>query len=279
MKTYGGTNVSVGIGTGEVLSFVRSMKENDVVLIPDLGAGQFLVAAISGPYEYKQDWGDGCPYPNRRRVKWQSPIASRDVSQKLKNSFYSWLTVFSINHHAEELERLLFGVKPAILKTEVTGTEIYGAVCDKLMGLSPQDFERFMAHILSTIGFQAAVTQYVGDKGVDVIGTLSAEGMAEVTLRLQVKRITGSIGIDEVLKIRGTLAGDEHGAIVTTSKFTKQAREEAESQGKKKIALVDGQALVDLILTHYNELDESYRKLLGLQKKEISIVDQFSMLA
>lgn len=73
--------------------------------------------------------------------------------------------------------------------------------------------------------------------------------------------------------------GRPHGAIVTTSKFTKQAREEAESQGKKKIALVDGQALVDLILTHYNELDESYRKLLGLQKKEISIVDQFSMLA
>lgn len=280
-ETYSGTSVSVGIGTGQVWNFAREMQEQDIVLVPDLSEGQFLVAKIIGHYEYKErgKWGDACPYPNRRKVEWQPAISSQDVSQKLRNSFYSWLTVFSIDHHAEELTRILSGEKTPTRKVEVTGKELYLAVVNKLLELNPQEFEHFMAHILSTIGFQAAVTQYVGDKGVDVIGTLSAEGMAEITLRLQVKRVTWSIGNDEVLKIRGALAGDEHGAIVTTSKFTKQAREEAESQGKKKIALIDGKALVDLILTHYDELDDSYKTILGLHKKEILIVDQFSVMA
>jgi len=215
-NTYGGTSVSIGIATGQVLSFVKGMSLRDIVLVPDFNKGQFLVAEVSRVYEYKKHWGDGCPYQNRRKVRWKSPISMQGVSRKLKNSFYSWLTVFSIDHHAQELVQILSGIKPSVSKRGVVDTDVYSAVIDRLMGLNPQEFEGFMAHILSTIGFQAAATQYVGDKGVDVSGTLSAEGVAEITLKLQVKRIKPSIGIDEVLKIRGTLAGDEHGAIVTT---------------------------------------------------------------
>lgn len=278
-KTYGGTSVSVGISTGQVWNFVREMSVQDIALVPDFNEGQFLVAELTGTYEYKKKWGDGCPYPSRRKVRWKSPIQMQDVSQKLKSSFYSWLTVFSIDHHAKELEQVLSGVTPAIPKAEMTGAQLYDAIIDRIMQLSPQKFEAFTAHLLSTIGFQAAATRYVGDKGVDVVGTLTAEGIAEVILKLQVKRITGSIGIDEVLRIRGALAGDEHGAIATTSKFTKQAREEAKSQGKKRIALIDGHNLVELILTHYDEIDDDYKNLLGLKKKEIPIVDKFSIVA
>ena len=278
-KTHGGTSVSVGISTGQMWSFVRVMSIRDIVFVPDFNDGQFLVAEITGSYEYNRQWGDGCPYPHRRKVKWKSPINMQDVSQKLKNSFYSWLTVFNIDHHSEEIARLISGAKFPAAKTEITGGELYKVVLNNISELSPKEFEEFMAHILSTIGFQAAATQFVGDKGVDVIGALSVEGMADITLRLQVKRVTSSISGDEVLKIRGTLASDEHGAIVTTSRFTRQAREEAESLGKKRIALLDGKALVDLILYHYNELDDRYKKLIGVQKKEVPIVEQFSILA
>jgi len=32
-------------------------------------------------------------------------------------------------------------------------------------------------------------------------------------------------------------------------------------------------------LTHYDDIDESYKNMLGLQKKEIPIVDRFSIVA
>lgn len=278
-NTYGGTNVSVGISTGQVYSFSRVMKIGDIVLVPDFNKGQLLVGEIKGHYEFNRNWGDKCPYPNRRKVEWKSPINTQGMPIKLKNSFYSWLTVFNVDHHSEEIARLISGGKPPEEKGGITGEALYQTIINRVMDLHPKEFEEFMAHLLSTIGFQAAATQYVGDKGVDVIGVLNAEGVAKIILHLQVKRMSSTIGIGEVLKIRGTLAGDEHGAIVTTSKFTHKAREESESERKKKIALIDGKALVDLILNHYSELDKKYQSLLHIERKEIPIVEQFSIIS
>ena len=75
--------------------------------------------------------------------------------------------------------------------------------------------------------------------------------------------------------LRGTLGIDEHGVLITTSRFTKQAQAEAEAEGKKPIALIDGQVLVDLILTHYDELDEEYKQLLQLGKREVPLRERF----
>jgi len=74
-----------------------------------------------------------------------------------------------------------------------------------------------VTHLLSIIGFEAATTQYIGDKGVDVIGTLNPEGLTNITLKAQVRRVKGSIGIKEILMLRGTLAPDEHGVFIATS--------------------------------------------------------------
>ena len=75
--------------------------------------------------------------------------------------------------------------------------------------------------------------------------------------------------------LRGTLGVDEHGVLITTGRFTKQAQTEAEAEGKKPIALIDGQMLVDLILTHYNELDEEYKELLQLRSREVPLRERF----
>ncbi|MBI4403831.1 MAG: restriction endonuclease, partial [Deltaproteobacteria bacterium] len=70
------------------------------------------------------------------------------------------------------------------------------------------------------------------DKGIDVNGVLNAEGLADVVLRIQVKRVRGAIGNKEVLAIRGAAAQNEHPCLITLSHFTAQAREEAEAHGK-----------------------------------------------
>ena len=76
--------------------------------------------------------------------------------------------------------------------------------------------------------------------------------------------------------MRGTLAVDEHGAIITTSDFTLQARREAESENMKPISLIDGEMLVDIILKYYDELNDKYKELIQLKKKElIALRDRF----
>ena len=56
-----------------------------------------------------------------------------------------------------------------------------------------------------------------------------------------------------------------------------KARGEAEAIGKKPITLIDKEALVDLILEHYDDLDEQYKSVLMLKRRDIPIRDRFSV--
>ena len=277
-KIYGGSTLQVSLGCGMIWNFVREIREGDVVLVPFPEKRTILVWEIKSSYKYKKNWNDDCPYLHRRNVKRIKEVKRDRLSQKFKNSIGSLLTVFSLDHHKQEIQKIITGIEPETKGEEkVTGDKLAIAVLSRLFELDSKQFEEFIAHFLSVLGFEAATTRYVGDKGVDVIGTLNAEGLANITLRIQVKRIQGSLGIDEVLKIRGTLGADEHGAIISTSKFTKQAKEEAQNEKRKSIALVDGEDLVDLILKYYDELDEKYKQLLCLRKEEVPLRERFSL--
>lgn len=121
---------------------------------------------------------------------------------------------------------------------------------------------------LEVIGFTAETTQYIGDKGIDVNGILSAEGLAEIILRVQVKRVKGSIGNKDVLALRGALGQGEHGCFITLSSFTAKAREEALAPGKLPIKTIDGNDLAGLILKHFDELDERYKEKFAVRRKK-----------
>jgi len=269
--------ISIGLSKGMVWNFVREMKKNDLVLVPDPVNRKILVGRIVGPYTYKKEWGDGCYYAHRRKVDWIKEVDKDQVPEKLKEALNSWLTVFSLDNYRRQIDELL-GLTVRLKAEEVTGDDLVEAIIDKLMDLNPREFEDFVKHLLSIVGFEAATTSYVGDKGVDVIGSLNMEGFANIKLRVQVKKTRSPIGIDEVLKIRGTLASDEHGAIVTLSNFTRQALQEAQSEKKKPIALIDGETLADLILKYYDELDENYKKLFNLKRREIPLRERFSIV-
>jgi len=46
---------------------------------------------------------------------------------------------------------------------------------------------------------------------------------------------------------------------------------------RKQIKLVDGEDLVELILNHYDQLDEEYRILLPLKPRELPVTERFTM--
>jgi predicted Mrr-cat superfamily restriction endonuclease len=214
--------------------------------------------------------------PHRRPAIWLREVSRDVMSQRLKDSMGALLSIFDVSRHAQEIELLLAGKPTAPAQSHRPDLRVSDGVIRRLLDLSPELFEQFVTELLSTLGFECTRTDFVGDKGVDVIGTLNAEGVASVNLHVQVKRYrSATIGIGEVQKIRGTLGADEHGAIVTTSTFTKQAQQEAQESGKKPIALIDKGNLVDLILKHFGELSPEHQAFLQLQRKEVPLEDQF----
>lgn len=275
---YGGSEVAIGIHIGIIMNFVRTIRKGDIVVIPDMQRERALIGRVTGSYEYSDNWEDGCPYRHRRNVEWIVDEVSRDdIPPKLKASLNVGLTVFSLERPKQEVMLLIGGGRLPEGEKEVTktGDELAKVIISRLLNLNPERFEHFIKDLLTLVGFEATITQYVSDRGVDVIGTLNPEGLANITLKAQVKRVSGSIGNQDVLMLRGTLGTDEHGVLITTGRFTKQAQTEAEAEGKKPIALIDREALIDLILGHYDELDESYKQLLSLSKREVPLRERF----
>lgn len=263
---------------GEIFRFVREFKADDIVLVPEPQERKIIIGKITGLYQFVSNPTDGCDYSHRRKVEWLKTVSRDDFSQKLRNALV-WLTVVSLEDHSLEIDELIQGLKIEHPEIEITGEGLYEAVLDRLKEMSPRDFEKFIANLLGVIGFDSATPMnYVGDKGIDVIGSLNA-GLTSVTLHVQVKKVSFALGNDEVLKIRGTLGPDEHGAIVTTSRFTRQAEEESRRSSVKPITLISGDNLVELILQHYDEINEEYQKLLNISKKEIPMKDKFIIKA
>jgi restriction endonuclease Mrr len=113
-------------------------------------------------------------------------------------------------------------------------------VRDEIHYMSGPDFERFMADVLRQKGYEVEETPLSGDQGVDLI-LPDLDGKRVV---IQLKRWTGPVGNKA---IQATFAGMAHyqadeGWIITTSTFTKSARELARSTS---VRLIDRDELAD----------------------------------
>jgi hypothetical protein len=118
-----------------------------------------------------------------------------------------------------------------------------------LATVPPDRFEAIVRLLLERIGYEdAIVVGKSGDGGVDVRATLRLKGVTSVPTVVQAKRWKNAVGGEIVQQLRGALRVDEHGLVITTSRFTKQAIAEAAADGKRPIGLVDGPTLVDLLI-------------------------------
>lgn len=118
-----------------------------------------------------------------------------------------------------------------------------------LHNLTPEGFERFVRHLLRTLGMELKRTGGVGDKGIDLIGTAPISPVLTVTVAVQAKRYapSASVGRAEVALFQADASarGAEYGILVTTSRFTRSARETAQDR-RPTITLIDGERLAAL---------------------------------
>jgi restriction system protein len=270
-STYGGTKLQIGLSSGQIWNFVREMQIGDFVLVPDPMQRVVMIGRVTTQHHHREDWGDDCPYPNRRGAGWIKEVARDDISQKLRYTLGSLLTVFSLDSYAGEIMQIL-GTR------EVTGEQLVQAVIAKLYELDGYQFQDLVAEVMGTMGFTTVSSPPGPDRGTDVVGVLNAAGLTNVTFRIQVKRLKGTVGIGEVRRIRGVLGQEEQAAIVSLGGFTKQAQEEAQNPRLRVVTLMDGETLVEHILRHYDEIGSHVRDLIPLRRRQIHPAEQFVMV-
>lgn len=125
------------------------------------------------------------------------------------------------------------------------------ALRERLTSLKPYAFEQLIGRLLEEMNYtDVEVTSPSGDKGVDVVGRI-ALGITEVREVIQVKRQQGNVQRPVLDMLRGSLHrfGAVKGTIISLGGFAKGAQSAGFERGAAPITLIDGETLLDLLIT------------------------------
>lgn len=121
----------------------------------------------------------------------------------------------------------------------------------RLMGMSPEAFERLAQRLLREAGFRnVEVLGQSGDGGIDGVGVYRPT-LVSFPVYFQCKRWANQVGASAVRDFRGAMSGrGEKGLLITTATFSPSAREEATRDGAPPVDLINGEDLCDLLKEH-----------------------------
>lgn len=128
-------------------------------------------------------------------------------------------------------------------------------ILEKVKSCSPSFFERLVVELLVKMGYGGTLQEAgqavgrSGDGGID--GIINEDRLGLDVIYIQAKRWEGSVSRPEIQKFAGALQGKRarKGVFITTSDFTKEAREFV-SMIDSKIILISGEELADLMLDY-----------------------------
>ena len=115
-----------------------------------------------------------------------------------------------------------------------------------LHGMSPAAFERFFLRIFHSEGIgKVDVTGRSGDDAIE--GMMESSGFLSLRVLFRCIRGSGLISTSELHNFRRevTMGRANKGLLVTTGKFTQEARREADRGGAPEVELMDGKQLID----------------------------------
>ena len=117
---------------------------------------------------------------------------------------------------------------------------------EKIMGITPDAFERLCQRILRESGFsKVEVKGRSGDGGIDGVGVYKLGGLLSLHVIFQCKRWRGNVPSKEIRDFRGAMSGrTDKGLFITTGTFTRDAKLEAKRDGAPQIDLIDGEELI-----------------------------------
>ena len=127
-------------------------------------------------------------------------------------------------------------------------------ILEQIRKCSPKFFEKLVVDVLVAMGYggnfkdAAKVVGKSHDGGID--GVIKEDRLGLDSIYIQAKRWEKPVPSDEIQRFIGALdtVRGKKGVFITTGKFSKPAREMVNSTGDKKIVLIDGEELSELMM-------------------------------
>lgn len=259
----------------QLFTFARDVQIGDTVLTPQRARRTVLVGRVSG--EYRFDLNESGRYPNVRDVQWLKVLSRDDFSKTAKNSLGALQTVFNVDGLQAEIQSLAEGAPtPVAVESDYdfyadTKSKAEELIRDALARIDPYEFQDLVAGVLRTMGFNTKVSPPGRDQGIDIIAHPDALGFERPRIKAQVKhRKSQAATGPEMRSLVGTLQPDEKGLFVSSAGFTPDAVKEAE-KNSSRVAALDGESFVELLLERYEQLEPSVQALIPLRRIYIPV--------
>lgn len=259
-------------GASQLYRFVCEMQVGDWIVYRSRFDNQVHVGKISGPYEYNPTLST--EYPQTRTVRWLGAFSPTKVSQGALYELGSALTLFQLKNYGDEYIAALEGRSSSLDETDdesvaAVATEVELTTGDFILKqlarhLKGHGLQNFVADLLKTMGYRTIQSRPGPDEGVDIIAHRDELKLEPPIIKVQVKSGVGNVGRETAQALLGTLSNGEFGLLVTIGGFTPQALDFA--RNKSTIRLLDGPALVELILAHYESLEQNFKSIIPLKR-------------
>lgn len=261
---------SVAIDAGQLFRFANEIKIGDLVIYPSKRDREVHIGRVESTYYYDSSED----FAHMRSVKWLNSFPRTSFTQGALYEIGSAISLFQVKNYADEFRSALEGKRiPSLESTEdvtvgpvaedieqITKDFILKTLSREMKG---HPFADFVAHLLNIMGYHTRISAEGPDGGVDIIAHKDELGFEPPIVKVQVKSTDGSISDPVVSSLCGKVGPNEHGLLVCLGAFTSQAKSFAKS--KTNLRLIDGEDLVDLIISHYNQLDSRYKGILPLK--------------
>ena len=100
---------NAGLISGQLIRFIYEMKKGDIVIAPSEGSAYISIGEVEQtPLLDVSDLDierTGCPYRNRKKIKWIKTVSKRSSDILLRNAMQSHQALNDITHYGDIVER------------------------------------------------------------------------------------------------------------------------------------------------------------------------------
>ena len=135
-----------------------------------------------------------------------------------------------------------------------------------LQNMNPYEFQDLIADLLRAMGYHVSWVAPPGkDRGIDIIAYTDPLGASIPRIKVQVKHRDQATSVEGLRAFMSVLGSDDLGLFVSSGGFTSDAKEEARTQERRKVTLLDLENIFDLWVEHYANLSQEARQRLPLK--------------
>lgn len=267
---------SVPTSSGMLFRFMHEAQIGDYVIFSSKSDRKINIGVIESDYHYAPSAGE---YVQQRDVKWLRHLPRTFFSQGALYEIGSAMSFFAVKNYADEfLSALDKDFNNHVSETNeedesvaATADDIIESTRDFILkelskNLKGYDLEEFVADLLRAMGYRTTVSPHGGDSGIDIT---AYKDELPPRIVVQVKSQDSDIKETTIQSLKGAMREGDYGLFVTLSNYTKNAQKYLDNT--PIIRGINGTELVDLILKHYEDLSEKYRKMIPLKMVYIPV--------